>query len=75
MARDDETRLFRPDDLLSRDELAADAEGARSPAAVERDEDLDAAHMWISKDDGLLVRGVSRTPRRSRRSSVAGSTP
>jgi three-Cys-motif partner protein len=58
MARDDETRLFRPDDLLSRDELAADAEGARSPAAVERDEDLDAAHMWISKDDGLLVRGV-----------------
>lgn len=58
MARDDETRLFRPEDLLSRDELAADAEGARSPAAVERDEDLDAAHMWISMDDGLLVRGV-----------------
>jgi three-Cys-motif partner protein len=58
MARDDETRLFRPEDLLSREELAADAEGAQSPAVAERDRDLDAAHMWISKDDGLLVRGV-----------------
>jgi three-Cys-motif partner protein len=57
MAHDHESRLFRPDDLLSQDELAADAEGARSPA-VERDRDLDAAHMWISTDDGLLVRGV-----------------
>jgi three-Cys-motif partner protein len=58
MAYDDAGRLFRSEDVLSQAELAADAEGARSPAAAERDRDLDAAHMWISKDDGLLVRGV-----------------
>ena len=49
---------FQPGDLLSRAELTADARGALSPAEVERDRDLDAARMWISKDDGLLVRGV-----------------
>jgi three-Cys-motif partner protein len=58
MPQDDETRLFRSDDLLSRDDLTADARGAVSPGEVERDRDLDAARMWISKDDGLLVRGV-----------------
>jgi three-Cys-motif partner protein len=58
MARDNETRLFSPDDLLSRDELTAEARGALAPGEVERDRDLDAARMWISKDDGLLVRGV-----------------
>src|SRR3954468_11578411 len=58
MARGDETRLFSQDDLLSREEMTADARGADAPGEVERDRDLDAAHMWISKDDGLLVRGV-----------------
>jgi three-Cys-motif partner protein len=58
MPRDDETRLFSPDDLLTRDELTADARGALAPCEVERDRDLDAARMWTSKDDGLLVRGV-----------------
>jgi len=58
MARDDETRLFSPDDVLSQDELTADARGALSPDEVERESDLDGARMWISKDDGLLVRGV-----------------
>lgn len=68
MARDDDTRLFRPDDLLSQDELAADAHGALSPTAAERDRDLDAARMWISKDDGLLVRGVK--PHSAQKSSL-----
>jgi three-Cys-motif partner protein len=58
MPRDDETRLFSPDDLLTRDELAADARGALAPGELERDRDVDAARMWTSKDDGLLVRGV-----------------
>jgi three-Cys-motif partner protein len=58
VARQDDTRLFSPADLLSPAELSADAKGALSPGEVERDRDLDAARMWISKDDGLLVRGV-----------------
>jgi three-Cys-motif partner protein len=58
MGTDDETRLFSPDDLLSQDELTADQRRALAPAEAERDRDLDAAHMWVSKDDGLLVRGV-----------------
>ena len=58
MARHDEKRLFSPDDVLSPEELTADAKGALLPGEVERDRDLDAARMWISKDDGLLVRGV-----------------
>ena len=58
MARDDEKRLFSPDDLLSPEDLTAEAKGALSPGEVERNRDLDAARMWISKDDGLLVRGV-----------------
>jgi hypothetical protein len=54
----DEIRLFKPDDLLSTDELNADAAGALAPVESQRRADLDAAHMWISRDDGLLVRGV-----------------
>lgn len=58
MARDDEKRLFSPDDLLSPEDLTAEAKGALSPGEAERNRDLDAARMWISKADGLLVRGV-----------------
>jgi hypothetical protein len=54
----DETRLFSPADLISAAELTADAQGALAPGEVERDRDLDAARMWLSKDDGLRVRGV-----------------
>ena len=58
MARDDETRLFSPSDRLSAADLTADAHRALAPVEVERDRDLDAARMWLSKEDGLLVRGV-----------------
>jgi three-Cys-motif partner protein len=58
VAGGDETRLFSPADLISAAELTADAQGALAPGEVERDRDLDAARMWLSKDDGLLVRGV-----------------
>jgi three-Cys-motif partner protein len=54
----DDTRLFSPADLLSPAELTADARGALAPGEVERDRDLDAARMWMSREDGLLVRGV-----------------
>src|SRR4051812_37346350 len=68
MAENDETRLFSLDDLLSADELTAEARGALSPAEVGRDRDLDAARMWTSKDDGLLVRGVK--PHSARKSTL-----
>jgi three-Cys-motif partner protein len=58
VAGQDDTRLFSPTDLLSQAELTADAKGALAPGEVERDHDLDAARMWISKEDDLLVRGV-----------------
>jgi len=54
----DDTRLFSPADLLSPAELTAEARGALSPGEVERNRDLDAARMWLSREDGLLVRGV-----------------
>ena len=58
MATDDHTRLFSPADLLSAADLTTDAQGALAPGEVERDTDLDAARMWLSKEDGLLIRGV-----------------
>jgi three-Cys-motif partner protein len=58
VAGGDETRLFSPADLISAAELTADAQGALAPGEVERDRDLDAARMWLSNEDGLLVRGV-----------------
>ena len=74
MPRGDETRLFSPADLLSQDELTADARGAASPVHVERDRDLDAARLWISKDDGLLVRGVKPHSAREVHGSSAGAS-
>jgi three-Cys-motif partner protein len=53
-----DTRLFSPADLLSQAELTADAKGALAPGEVERDRDLDAGRMWLSREDGLLMRGV-----------------
>lgn len=56
--QNDHHRLFRSEDLLSATELAQDAAAARGGEEVDRRADLDAARMWISRDDGLLVRGV-----------------
>jgi three-Cys-motif partner protein len=43
VARQDDTRLFSPADLLSEAELKADARGALALGEVERDRDLDGA--------------------------------
>ena len=51
----DKSRLFEPEDVVSQEELEADAEGALKGAARPQ---LDSAAMWISRDDGLLLRGV-----------------
>lgn len=56
--QDDHHRLFRSEDLLSDAELSRDAAAARGAEELERRADLDAARMWVSRDDGLLVRGV-----------------
>jgi three-Cys-motif partner protein len=58
VAGPEDTRLFSPADLLSPAEITADAKGALAPGEVERDRDLDAARMWLSREDGLLMRGV-----------------
>lgn len=55
---DDHHRLFHSKDLLSDAELSREAATARAGEEVDRRADLDAARMWISRDDGLLVRGV-----------------
>jgi three-Cys-motif partner protein len=54
--KDEAARLFDPErDMLSVAELEADAAAALDGLPQP---DLDSARMWISKDDGLLVRGV-----------------
>jgi three-Cys-motif partner protein len=58
MPHGEHARLFKADDLLSEQELAADAVQALAPAEWRRDPDLDAARLWRSRRDGLLVRGV-----------------
>lgn len=50
--------LFDHDALLTDEDLAAEAAEALAPGAGERRPDLDAARLWRSGDDGLLVRGV-----------------
>jgi three-Cys-motif partner protein len=54
----EDSRLFEAEDLLSESELSAEAAEALAPAEGERHPDLDAARLWRSRDDGLLVRGV-----------------
>jgi three-Cys-motif partner protein len=56
--KDDDRRLFRSEDLLSPADLTRDAAAARGAEEADRRAELDAARMWISRDDGLLVRGV-----------------
>jgi three-Cys-motif partner protein len=56
MAKQD-FRLFTPDDLVDTDAMAAAAQGARAPDGRPQRE-LDSADMFISAEDGLLVRGV-----------------
>jgi protein gp37 len=51
-------RLFEPEDVLSKDVLDADAQAAEDPRIGVPQDDLDAARMWRSPGDGLLVRGV-----------------
>jgi three-Cys-motif partner protein len=58
MPRQDDMPLFRPEDLLSDKQLEAEAAGALTPADGQRRPDLDAARLWRSREDGLLVRGV-----------------
>jgi three-Cys-motif partner protein len=54
----DDMPLFRSGDLLSDEQLRTEAEVAVAPQEGERRPDLDAARLWQSRDDGLLVRGV-----------------
>lgn len=68
MSPKSDARLFEPDDLLTFDELKADAAGALAPGELERDRDLDAARMWKSRADGLLLRGVK--PHSAEKSSL-----
>jgi three-Cys-motif partner protein len=59
MPRNDDFSLFSAQDLLSPDELAAEADAAAELALEgQRRPDLDAARLWRSTQDGLLVRGV-----------------
>jgi three-Cys-motif partner protein len=58
MPRGEDARLFETEHVLSEQELAAEAAEALAPAEGERHPDLDAARLWRSRDDGLLVRGV-----------------
>jgi three-Cys-motif partner protein len=52
----DERRLFDPGhDLVSDQQIAADAAAA---VDGQPQPDLDSARMWVSRHDGLLVRGV-----------------
>lgn len=50
--------LFDTASLLTDAQLNAEAAEALSPAAGASHPDLDAASLWTSRDDGLLVRGV-----------------
>ena len=50
--------LFDLGALLSEAQLAAEAAAALHPGGGGRNPDLDAARLWRSRDDGLLVRGV-----------------
>jgi three-Cys-motif partner protein len=58
MPRRDDMPLFEPEALLSDEDLAAEAAEALSPGQGQRHPDLDAARLWRSRADGLLVRGV-----------------
>lgn len=58
MAAREDTPLFDRDALLSDEQLAAEQQAARRPGGGAADPDLDAARLWRSRDDGLLVRGV-----------------
>src|SRR3954463_2963162 len=60
--------LFDPEALLSDEQLAAEAAEALHPAGGQRHPDLDAARLWRSADDGLLVRGVK--PHSAEKSSL-----
>lgn len=51
-------RLFEPSDLLTAADLLETADAALEPQKATVDSDLDSARLWISADDGLLVRGV-----------------
>lgn len=58
MARkDDKQRLFSVEDLLTSQQIEAGKATARGEQPG-RGPDLDSAEMYLSKDDGLLVRGV-----------------
>lgn len=58
MTQRDDMPLFDPGALLSEEQLAAEAAEALHPGGGHRHPDLDAARLWRSRDDGLLVRGV-----------------
>src|SRR4051812_15281080 len=58
MVQRDDMPLFDPAALLSDEELAAEVAEALHPEGGQRHPDLDAARLWQSRDDGLLVRGV-----------------
>lgn len=58
MMRGDDPPLFDVDDVLTERELAAEAAEALTPTGGQRRPDLDAARLWLSREDGLLVRGV-----------------
>jgi three-Cys-motif partner protein len=60
--------LFPDSERLSIAELRVEAEEAVSPGSGGRRPDLDAARLWTSRDDGLLVRGVK--PHSARKSQM-----
>ncbi len=57
MGRDDDYRLFSVDDLLS-SELIEAGKASVSGKPIGTRPDLDSAEMYLSREDGLLVRGV-----------------
>ena len=58
MPRGGDIPLFDVAAQLSDEQLAAEADEALRPGQGRRNPDLDAARLWRSQDDGLLVRGV-----------------
>jgi hypothetical protein len=58
MPRGGDIPLFDVDAQLSDEQLAAEADEALRPGEAQRHPDLDAARLWRSRDDGVLVRGV-----------------
>jgi three-Cys-motif partner protein len=58
VAGKDDLPLFKPDDLLSPQQLAEEEQGALGAVEGQPQRDLDRARMWVSKHDGVLVRGV-----------------